>query len=152
MTLRDELLPLIDDLRGIAGDLGMHRFQVWVRTVTWSGARIGLGNKTTTDTRLLVGGQDPKVKVLKDESIVAGADDLQGAEFEIGPLTPSFGTGGYTLDTLDPSQSSTPTQYYFLLKGPGLPTNGLLCQKTQDDVGKPLRYVFRVRSIGRTTT
>ena len=146
MALRDDLLPLIDTVRSIPGVLGLHRFQVWVRKTVYAGSRIGEGAFSITETRLLVGGQDPHVKELKSQDIAAGADDLQGVEYEIGPFTPNYPA----LSVLDPAQDGQPTVVTYLLKGPGLPTSGLLCTKVSDDVSRPLRNVLRVRSTGRS--
>lgn len=145
MALRDDLLPSIDIIRSIPGTLGLHRYQVWVRTTLYAGSRIGQGSSSATDVRLLVGGQDPHVKELKSADIVSGVDDIQAIEFEIGPFTPNYPA----LDTFDPAQTSTPTTIEYLIKGPGLPTAGLLCERVSDDTSKPFRNSVRVRSTGR---
>ncbi len=147
MSLRDELLPLIDELKGIAGELGFRRYQVWVRTTTSAGPRSGIGAKSSSDTRLLVGGQDPKVREMKRKDLVSGSPYID-AEYEIGPLTPEFAGGGVAASTIDPPRVGS-TEVYFLLKGPGLPTEGQLCKKLSQHFDRPLRIVLRVRSIGR---
>ncbi len=147
MSLRDDLLPLIDTIRGIPGTLGLHRYQVYVRTTAYTGARIGLGTATNTETRLLVGGQDPHVKI-RSTDIVAGVDDIQQLEFEIGPFTPDYPA----LSTLDPAQTATPTVVTYRITGPGLPATGLLCSKVSDEVSKPFRNMLRVKSTGRAGT
>ena len=149
MSLRDDLLPVVDAARAIAGDLGFRRFQVWARKTTYSGTRVGLGTATVTETRLLVGGQDPKVKEMKSKDVSAGSPELSSIVFEIGPLTPEFAGGGIAESTITPPKSSTPTTITFLIKGPGLPTEGLLCQRIDEDVDRSLRMLIRVQSSGR---
>jgi hypothetical protein len=148
MSLKDDLLPLIDSLRAIPGELGFRPYEVYVRTTTWSGSRVGQGTRTVSETRLLVGGQNPKVREVRSKDIVAGTSEFVNATWEIGPLTPEFAGGGVSNSTVNPEKTSTPTTFHFILKGPGLPTDGLVCQRTEDDVDRPLRTVIRVRSAG----
>jgi hypothetical protein len=149
MALKDDLLPLVDELRGLPGELGFRPYQVWVRVVESAGTRPGMGTKAVSETRLLVGGRDPKVREVKRRDVVAGSNNLLNVEYDIGPLTPEFGGGGISHDTINPQRSSTPTEVLFLLKGPGMPSTGLLCQRIGDHVDRPLRIVVRVKSTGR---
>lgn len=149
MTLKDDLLPLIDRLRAIPADLGFRPYQVWVRTTTWTGSRFGVGTKTVTDTRLLVGGKDPKVREVRRKDAVAGTSELVNADYEIGPLTPEFASGGVAESTINPQKGNDPGTVLFLIKGPGMPEEGQLCQRVGDHVDKPLRTVIRVRTVGR---
>lgn len=148
-TFRDDLLPDIDDVRSIPGEMGLRRFQVWARVTTYSGSRVGEGTKTVTDTRLLVGGQDPKVREVHSKDVVAGTGEMQATEFDIGPLTPAFAGGGIADATINPEHTSTPTTILFVLKGPGLPASGLLCQRVTDGNDHAFRSTVRVRSSGR---
>lgn len=152
MSLKDDLLPLIDTLRAIPGELGFRPYQVWVRTTTYAGPRVGIGSKNVTETRLLVGGQDPKVREVHRKDVVAGSSELVNAEYDIGPLTPEFAGGGVAASTINPDKTSTPTTVMFLLKGVGLPADGLLCQRVGDHVDRPLRMVIRVQSVGLKRT
>jgi hypothetical protein len=149
MSLKDDLLPIIDPLRAIAGELGFRPYQVWVRVTQSAGTRPGMGTKVVSETRLLVGGRDPKVREVKRRDISSGANNLLECEYDIGPLTPEFGGGGISHDTINPQRSSTPTEVTFLLKGPGLPSSGLLCKRIGDHVDRPLRIVIRVKGTGR---
>ncbi len=149
MALRDDLLPVVDEARAIAGELGFRRFQVWVHVTTYAGSRAGNGAKSVTETRLLVGGQDPKVREVRSKDVVAGTSEYQSAEYDIGPLTPEFAGGGIAESILNPEKTSTPTTILYLIKGPGLPTEGLLCQRVSDSLDRPLRAVIRVQSVGR---
>lgn len=149
MSLKDDLLPLIDKLRAIPGELGFRPYQVWVRKTTYSGSRVGQGTATVTLTRLLVGSQDPKVREVRRKDAVAGTSEYVEAEYEIGPLTPEFSGGGTAESVINPQKTATPTTVTFLIKGPGMPDEGLICQRVGDHVDRPLRSVVRVRSTGR---
>ncbi len=149
MALRERLLSSVDRIRAIPGRFGLHRYQVWVRVTTYSGSRVGVGTATITDTRLLVGGKDPHVKEVRSKDIVAGTAELGSAEYDIGPLTPEFAGGGTLTNTINPAKGTSPGTTEYLLKGPGLPTDGLLCIRVSDDTDRPFRYMVRVRSSGR---
>lgn len=153
MSLRDDLLPDVDDIRAIPGEMGLHRFAVYVRRTEWSGTRVGHGTKSVTETRLLVGGQNPHVREVGrgKEDVVAGTPELASVTYEIGPLTPEFAGGGTDPDVINPEKSALPGTTLYRLTGPGLPTNGVLCRRTDDDTTTPFRYMVRVRTIGRRT-
>lgn len=150
MSLKDDLLPLVDELRGIPGELGFRPYQVWVRKTVYAGPRVGIGASSVTETRLLVGGQDPKVREIRRHDEVAGSLEAFAGEYEIGPLTPEFATGGISEDTINPEKTSTPTAVTFLIKGSGLPDSGILCQRISESNDKSLRTVIRVKNLGRT--
>jgi hypothetical protein len=148
MALKDDLLPLVDELRAIPGELGFRPYQVFVRKTQYAGPRIGVGAVSVTETQLFVGGQNPKVREKKSRDVVAGTSEFAEMTFEIGPLTPAFPGGGIADEIVSPEKNSTPTTIHFLLKGPGLPESGLLCKRIDEDVDRPLRKVIRVESIG----
>lgn len=149
MSLKDDLLPLIDDLRSIPGELGFRPYSVTIRITTWSGQRVGEGTSTITETRLLVGGQNPKVREVRNKDDVVGNVDYSNTLWEIGPITPAFPGGGYDLGVLNPKNDGTSKTTQYILRGPRLPPNGLICQRTEDDVDRPLRATIRVKSSGR---
>lgn len=49
MSLRSDLIPVVDDARGLVADLGLRRYTVIVRTRAWSGGKVGFGDPTDTD-------------------------------------------------------------------------------------------------------
>lgn len=149
MSLKDDLLPLIDNLRGIPGELGFRPFEVWVRKTTYSGPRVGIGASTVVETKLLVGGKNPKVRQITKKDVVAGSQEYAATHYEIGPLTPAFPGGGVDHDVTNPEKTATPTTVMFVLKGPGLPAEGVLCQRTRDNSDRPLRSVIYVHTVGR---
>jgi hypothetical protein len=148
-SLRDELLPVVDEARAIAGELGFRPYQVWLRTVKYSGTRVGEGTATVTEKRLLVGGKDPKVQIRKSADVVAGTPEFQEITYDVGPLTPQFAGGGTDINDIGPDNTGVPTEVFFVLKGPGLPSAGLLCRRFGDQVDRPLRYMIHLKSVGR---
>ena len=152
MALRERLLPRVQRIRDIAVRFGLRRYQVWTRLVVWSGARINLGTATTTDNYL----GRVKVRDVKSEDIVAGMSEFSDMLFELGPFTPEHSaaialahTKAPTPDELSPPQDGNPTEIYFVLKGPGLPTVGVLCSRVGDSVDKSFRYMVTVKNTGR---
>ncbi len=152
MGLREDLLPDVQTIRDIAVDFGIRRFQVWTRVITWSGSRPGLGTEAATDTYL----GRVKVRDVKSKDVVAGMSELTDAVYELGPFTPEHSGASPTPDTIAPTtdmlappQTSTAAESYYLLKGPGLPTDGVLCERVGDTTTGPFRYMVTVRAIGR---
>lgn len=49
MSLRSDLVPVVDAGRQLAADLGLRQRTVTIRTRTWSGSRVGSGTATDSD-------------------------------------------------------------------------------------------------------
>jgi hypothetical protein len=150
-TLRDSLLPVIQRFRDLSVEFGVRQYQVWLRTITWTGTRVGLGTSTTTDTYL----GKPKFRRVSSKDVIAGSV-MSEQLFEIGPFTPSHSGSSSTPDTLavlptdlSPDQTGTPTEIYYVVKGPGLPTDGALFERVMDSLERPFRYMVTIKSIGR---
>lgn len=155
MTERDDLLPDVDDIRAIPGEFGLRRYRVWVVTTTSTGVRPGMpgAQETRTEVELLVGGQPPKVRNVRSRDVIAGLSEASTIELEIGPVTPEFAGGGHSPAdlVLSAPATATPTITY-LVKGPGMPPNGLVCRRIFDNVDKPFRYMIHVVGTGRRNT
>jgi hypothetical protein len=148
MSFRDDLLPLVNSLRALPGEMGLRQYTVILRTVVSTGTRFGEGATETTDTVLTVGnGQPPKVKQLFDKDTVAGGL-LTKARFTI-ELTPDHVGGGYTPTELNPEQGTSPKEVFYILKGPGMPATGMLCAKVADDFSRPFKYTITVETLGK---
>lgn len=150
-TLRDSLLPVLQRFRDLSVELGVRQYQVWIRRITWSGARAGLGSSTTTDTYL----GRPKFRRVSSKDVIAGSV-MSEQMFEIGPFTPNHSQPALTPDTLavsptdlSPPQTGTPTEIYYVVKGPGLPESGALFERVMDSLERPFRYTVTIKSIGR---
>lgn len=150
-TLRDSLLPIVQKFRDLSVEFGVRQFQVWIRVITWSGSRVGVGTATTTDTYL----GKPKFRDVTSKDVIAGS--VMGEQiYEIGPFTPSHSGPSTTPDTLNvspadlsPPQNGTPTEVYYVVKGPGLPESGALFERVSDSLEKPFRYMVTIKAIGR---
>lgn len=99
MALADDLLPVIDAIRAIPGQLGLRPNRVYLLDGSWDGSHTGEGVEVQTETELTVGdSQPPKVRLLSDEIIAMG--ELAAGSLEIGPITPSYTGGGVSSATL----------------------------------------------------
>jgi hypothetical protein len=98
MTLADDLKPLVNAIRAIPGELGLRPHTISVLLGTWSGDHTGEGTETASSTAILESAQNPKVRWLKQEERALA--DLPEGSCEIGPLTPSYPGGGFTLSTI----------------------------------------------------
>lgn len=150
-TLRDSLLPVLQRFRNLSVDLGVRQYQVWIRRVTWDGSRVGLGTSETTDQYL----GRPKFRRVTTSDLVVGTFSEQ--IYEIGPFTPSHSKTVSLPDTLavspadlNPAPGESPSEVYFLIKGPGLPTNGALFERVKDSLERPFRYTVTVKATGRS--
>lgn len=144
MTFASDLRPALDAARGIAGGLGLHTFTVSVRVRTWSGARVGVGNATTTDTALTVSGQAPKVVPVSPRDAVASGGLYTSQDLRVGPLTP--GLTAYA--TINPATSASPTEVLFVVTGPGTSASGDLYERVGEETGSALHYHLILRSKG----
>lgn len=109
MGLRDDLLPVIDEIRQLIGDvsqLQLRQSRVWIRRGEWDGGEIHLGSLTNADTEIL-----PRPKV----------EQISKTTLRVSRITPEYSTGGYSPDDLQPSREAGVDQYY-VVAGP----NGVL--------------------------
>lgn len=148
-NFRDGLLPVVDILRGIPGQLGLRLFTVSVVSRVWTGSRSGLGSNTDTTTGVKVdlGIYQTKVRQLAEKDVVASGGLYSTQDFEVGPITPPFvgsTADGDAITVFDPSPGSSPTEVFFNIKGPGFPVAGAWFRKVGQDVTKSFRYTFTV--------
>lgn len=162
-SLGTDLLDVLDDIRGIPGELGLRPYKVTVIVRTWTGTRPGVDASTSTDTPAVItvdiGQQHPKVRQLTDRDVIASGGQYTDRDFRIGPITPPT-TGGNAGDApypagiraavFDPPTSSSPTEVFFRVEGPGMPAGGTYFKKIGQDVSRPLHYEFTVRDTGET--
>lgn len=151
MSLRDDLLPLVDELRALPGELGFRPFtSVVLRTRTWSGEEPGDGTPTDVNLALETGGQVVKVAQLTSREVQASAGRYTQADFKVGPLTPQHTredttTGGYTPTQLAPSTTARNVERHIILTGPGEPGSEWII------VGETFTGSFRYSLIIRRT-
>lgn len=149
MSFRTRLLPVFEQLRGkIPGALDLRPYKVTVRVRTWTGARPGLGTPTDVDTVLENAGFNVKVAVVSTKDVVASGGRYAAGDFRIGPLTPAHTGGGTLLDVIDPPRTTTAREVYFLIEGPGLPSDGAWCKRVEANTFSNFRSEIVVRRTG----
>jgi hypothetical protein len=95
VSIRSDLLSVVDDLRGIpsSSDFDLRRYRVVLRTRTWPGGQPGLGTPTDVDMEIL---PRPKVRPLSPQEIASSGGTFQQGDWMVDKITPDYGTGGYT--------------------------------------------------------
>ncbi len=151
MTLRDDLLPRIDALRAIPGQLGFRPYtSVRIRTRTWSGTRPGDGTSDDVWTTLTTGGQPAKVSQMNLRAIAASNGQYLDGDCTVGPLTPAFSGGGYEPEDIASSVSARNVERHVVLEGPGEPDGGSVWQIVNPQTSRALRYLLVIRRTERT--
>lgn len=102
MSLRDDVLPTIQDGWSLVQEFGFTRWTVTVRTRAWSSGEVKLGTPTESDTVLT---PNPWVTERGDGTLY-----LEG-------ITPTHTSGGYSHAQLRPP-SSAGVEYYYVVSGP----------------------------------
>lgn len=157
LTLRQALLPVVDKLRGIPGQLGLRLFTVTVVSRTWTGVRPGIGVNTDTQTGIKVdlGIFQTKVTQLTSKDVFASGGLYTDQDLLIGPITPPFpssGADGDAISVFDPVYGANPTEVFFNIVGQngygGYPAGGAWFKKISQNVSKNFRFTFIVRKTG----
>lgn len=154
MALAQDLLDLIEGLRGLPGELGFRPYtSVRLRTRTWSGAEPGDGTATDSFLALTTGGQPAKVRQISSREVAASGGRYTDADFVVGPLTPAHtasggGTAGYTPTQLAPNSTARNVERHVVLVGPGEASSEWLIVGSQLD--RALRYTLTIRRTERT--
>lgn len=149
MTLQEELLLDIDEIRTIPADEGLHQYSVTMRITTWTGdsSGIGLGRGTSSTEEFpitVANGAPPRVRRVSYRETIAAGGQYQTGDFRIGPLTPPYGAGGVSFaqmaptgpDANSPNGFDARTHYHIVLKGPDLPAEGMLCSPVHEEADR----------------
>lgn len=147
-SLRDALLPVVDELRGIPDQLGLRRFDVSIVVRSWSGSRPGLGANTDTTKQILVdlGQFSPKVVQVTQKDIIASGGIYNDQDLKVGPITPEFaGSAPNNAAISDFDPAGNRQEVFFKITGPGMETGGSWFKKIGTDTSKNFRYMFIVR-------
>lgn len=157
MTLRDECLPIFEDVRILLDDLGFRRYDILLRVIDWAGGTVGKGAKTTLDTPLVIQGNGAtvphriKVRRITSQDILASGGKYQDGDYRIGPMTPVFVnifglTGGNDVNYFNPEKSlTTKREFYYRLTGPGMEL-GKWFKKIDQVVDTNWSYYFTLRA------
>ncbi len=138
-TLGSDLLEALDDIRSIGGELGLRPWSCTVRVRTWTGARVGLGDRTDVDTPIVNMAsngvaQPVYVKQLSRKEIIASGGLYTDRDWKVGPITPPYPSilrvpaGGFDDTTIDPQPTGQPTEIFWFISSPtgtfGVPPGG----------------------------
>jgi hypothetical protein len=156
MSVRDRILPVIDRTRGKIASLGLRRYTVVIRRRRWSGARVGDGTATNTDTVLT---PTPKVTELPANAlgpgILTSGGTIEDRYFAIERITPSYidprdgQRKGYQPGELRLSATAPNEEVLVLLIGDD--GRERACTLVSQDFSKPFRYQLVIRLKRRDT-
>ena len=90
-TLRDDLLPIVQDGRALIQDFGLRQSRLVLRTRTWSTGEVRFGTSTDVDLEIL---PRPRIKETGDEVL------------KVDRITPQNTSGGYTMAQLNPPDTA----------------------------------------------
>jgi hypothetical protein len=145
VTLRDALLPTINAVRAIPGQLGLRPHAVAIIQTISSGAHTGDGARSETETAITEsGGQPPKVRWLNDEQLALG--NLPKGTVLVGPITPAFSSGGTDLATIQGTALLQGDTLHVKITGPKHP-NGALYRVTKINADRALRYMITAEPV-----
>jgi hypothetical protein len=153
MSLRDDLLGVLDAVRGIPDDLGLRQYTVTVRVRTWSGSRPGVDASTATDVDTPIwvdaGTHKPKVRQVTQREVIASGGIYSDQDLRVGPITPPGPSSDNSdVTVFDPVPGAEPIEIFFKIDGPGMAAGGSWFKKFSQDVTRPLHYEFVVRRTG----
>lgn len=145
-TFREAILPSVNSIRAIPGQLGWRPYTVVIEQRTWSGAEIGQGTETITTTAVVEKyGQPPKARWLDTEQLALAG--YERATIEIGPITPAYPGGGLLAATLEPHTLPNNTVINYKLVGPAYP-DGVYCRLVSINTDRAGHFTLRVQVTG----
>jgi hypothetical protein len=153
MTLRDDLLPLVNHLRQLPTQFGIRLYTPSVRITQWTGSDMpGQGTPTTIETILYLDGYGtlPKCSEISCADIIASGGLYSDGDWSIDFMTPKYYTydsAGILINIFEPEQSNIPTEINYVITGPDFP-NGTLFKKIKSHTDKPFTYKIILRKIG----
>jgi hypothetical protein len=158
-TLRDDLLPVADELRQLPVDFGLRRYTVTIRRRIWSGTYPGDGTATNQDIAL-----SPLPRVRNSFSsaslspaalqyILANGNVIDDRYYKIDRITPAYNdgtvSGGYTAQQLRlrPSPDSKSIEEIVVLVG----DDGMRrdCVQVTFEQDRAFRYTMLVHESDR---
>lgn len=145
MTLRDDLLPALDDARTICDDLGLRQNAVDVVVRTWTSGKVGAPATQTpgvdySEQRVHLT-PNPKVRRVTQREVASSGGRYEDADLVVGPMTPAFAGGGNTTDQLDPLVRQRGVELLFVVTGPNAGEYALVDFRRD----RPMRYECVVR-------
>lgn len=155
MSFAARILPRLDRIRsGVPSGLGLRSSTLTVRTIYWTGDRVGDGDQAVSDRVITSStGQPYKVRTLTTRDVVLSGGAFQAGQIRIGPMTPAFTGGPYTFADLDPPVGG-------LVPGPVAEVQYLVgdpsgvvqaCAKASLDTSHPLHWYLLLNPTGAST-
>ena len=146
MTLRDDLLPVCDSIRGLYSAFGIARYTLAIRRVAWSGGRKGLGTPTTTNIAIVdaTGGSPMIVPVSTAEIAASGGTYGQG-DLKVTGITPAYTVptaGGYTPAQLSLVPTNDSEDVFYVAVGD---EGELHCTLVDSRFNDPIEYTLVIR-------
>jgi hypothetical protein len=139
MTLRTDVLPIVDTGRQIVDDLGFRPFTCKIVTRTWSSGKVGAGTPTDAEKTIV-----PRPKIVEQDG---------GRTLIVGPLTPAYaiaGGGGYEPSDLRPADAPGGVETFWFVEGPfASGYTRVKCKVSGIDTAKPLRYMVTLAVLER---
>lgn len=119
MSLRDDLLPVLQDTRAIVDDLGFRTHDVAVVVRTWAGSRPGDPTPDAyTDASTPIA-PNPRVRQVTSREVAQSGGIVSMGDLRIDKITPSFAGGGYTPNDIAPSTNgATNVEVFYRVVGP----------------------------------
>ncbi len=122
-TFREAFLPALAQIRAQVVDAGMglRRFSMYIRRVTPSDGRGGIGSTlTVVDTAVT---EKPRVRVATERDVVRGGGMIEVGDYLIDRITPrnDGNTVGNVYTALDSGPSAPGQRVFVVLAGPGFP-------------------------------
>lgn len=150
MSLRDDLLPALNDARTICDDLGLRQNAVDVIVRTWTSGRVGSPASQSpgtdyVDVKVHLT-PNPKVRRVTQREISSSGGEYEDADLIVGPMTPAFVGGGNSLAQIDPDVRQRGVEVIFILSGPNAGEHSLIDVRRD----RPMRYECVVRRTRRT--
>lgn len=113
MTLRDDLIPVLDDVRALVDDLGLRQFTVQTRHRSWSGGELGRGTATDTDTEIT---PPPKVKLPGPRHQFAEPGVYEAGDLLLSKISATYDEDDLTGGLFSGGLSST-EEFFWLVNG-----------------------------------
>ncbi len=134
MSLRQDVLPIIQDGWELAAEFWYETYALTIRTRTWA-PQVGDGAHTDSDITIE---PNPPVKELEG-----------GKSLKVGPIIPSHTGGGYTPQQLNPAgylaATNTTVEILHVVTGPdGVPRDFVL---THFDTSDPGEYILTLEAL-----
>lgn len=136
MSLRDDVLPIINAGWQTVQDLGFAPATVTVRTVTWSSGKVGTGTATVSDLLIT---PNPLVTEKGDRTLL------------VGPIQPPHDGGGYTIAQLRPTTSAGVEYYYVITGENGTHNYSLTGIDSSSPEGLFVEYMLNLSALTRPT-